>query len=125
MDPDLKYDLICCETDIDGALSRFADDEALYVTCLAAFLDDPTMGQIKKALEEENWDDAYTTVHALKGLAGNMGFIPLFHAAAELVILIRKGNTLEIPASYKELRRCYRHITSTIHRHCAVTREGA
>lgn len=122
MNPDLRKDLLFHETDLEGALHRFSGDEELYVKCLNKFLQDKSMQELGDALAEQSWNRAFTAAHALKGLAGNMGFVPLFHASAELVILIRAGRLQEIDASYMNLKQCYYQITTTIRRFAASTK---
>lgn len=117
----LRNALLDCETDLDGAMHRFSGNEELYVHCLGEFLHDGTMSDLDNALETRSWDDAFTAVHALKGLAGNMGFIPLFHSSAALVVLIRTGKTSEIDETYQELKKCYKTIVDIILRHCGTS----
>ncbi|MDD3412067.1 MAG: Hpt domain-containing protein [Eubacteriales bacterium] len=117
MNAELRADLLRCETDLDGAMARFVNNEALYLLCLAKFLNDPTMDDLKSALAAPNWDAAFTAVHALKGLAGNMGFVPLFHASAEMVVLIRNGRQQEIGPCYLEVQRCYQRVSGVIRDH--------
>ena len=114
MNSQLLYSLVSCETDVDGALRRFCGDEALYISCLGAFLEDRTLYALDDAIELHAWDDAFTAAHALKGLAGNMGFIPLFHSVGELVVLIRSGRISELAESYRQVRRCYDEIVAAI-----------
>lgn len=127
MDDELRKALELCETDIDGVLRRFSGDEELYVALLKAFLDDPTMAMLNEAIHAQLWDDAFTAVHALKGLAGNLGFVPLFHATGELVLCIRKGRTDEISAANSQVMRCYNDISSAIRYNmsaCEKRKEG-
>lgn len=118
MDAELRAALVRCGTDIDEVMRRFSGDEALYVECLADFLDDRTAAELGDALLARSWDEAFTAAHALKGLAGNMGFIPLFHAAAQMVTLIRAGRTGEASDMYAELIRCYNAVINTIRKNC-------
>ena len=106
--------LLLNETDIDGALQRFSRDESLYLTLLDDFVGDTTMDELEAAVKNRMWDDAFTAAHALKGLAGNMGFVPLFHSIGELVMLIRAGKVDEVDASFKTVRRCYSDIVTAI-----------
>ncbi len=106
--------LSLCETDIDGAIRRFSGDETLYISCLRSFLQDATMQELNEAILMQAWDDAFTAAHALKGLAGNMGFVPLFHATSELVVLIRSGRIKEIGQSSQQLRNVYNEVTTAI-----------
>lgn len=114
MDSELRKALINCETDIDGALNRFSGDEELYLQCLDKFLLDQTMAELDSAIEARAWDEAFTAAHAIKGLAGNMGFIPLFHATAELVVAIRTGRLKEIGVSYHEVLDAYKTVITVI-----------
>lgn len=123
MDSRLLYDLVMCETDIDGALRRFSGDESLYTSCLYAFLEDTAMKELEEAIALRAWDDAFTAAHALKGLAGNMGFVPLFHAAGELVILIRAGRLQQLGDSFAQVKRCYAQISTAV-RQSAVAQAG-
>ena len=114
VDSSLKHDLMGCETDVEGALVRLSGSEPLYLSCLELFLEDSTAEDLGDAIRSKAWDSAFTAAHALKGIAGNMGFIPLFHSTAEIVILIRAGRINEIEHSYRELRRCYQKVTAAI-----------
>ena len=118
MNTRLVENLARCETDLEGAMRRFADDEELYITCLDAFLLDPTKDELDDAIQARLWDEAFTAAHALKGLAGNMGFIPLFHATGELVVLIRAGRISEIGESGRQVRKCFDEITKAIQNGC-------
>ncbi len=120
MSSELLCSLLACETDVAGALNRFMGNEVLYASCLSKFLTDTTIDELNSAISTQAWDDAFTAAHALKGLAGNMGFVPLFHSAAELVVLIRAGRITEVTESMKQLNSNYNEITAAIRRHCGT-----
>lgn len=104
------------ETDVQGAVRRFCGNEQLYAACLLQFLDDPTVAQLNEAIAAKSWDDAFTAAHALKGLAGNLGFVPLMHSTGHLVILIRGGRTREVGEYITQVNSNYRDITDAIGR---------
>ncbi|NLA77037.1 MAG: Hpt domain-containing protein [Clostridiales bacterium] len=106
------------ETDVEGALYRLSNDKAMYVMLLRAFENDDTMAQLEASIKSGDWDNAFTAAHALKGLAGNMGFTPLFHAIGELVILIRAGKIESINSSYDTVRKHYDDIAEIIRNYC-------
>lgn len=114
MEDTLRQSLQNVETDVDGALERFSGDEALYESLLQAFLTDPTMEMLQDAISRQAWDDAFTAAHALKGLAGNMGFVPLFHAMGELVIYIRTAKIKDVKDSLNQSLRCYKDLVCAI-----------
>lgn len=102
------------ETDISGAINRCCGDESLYVACLKEFLEDTTVEQLNKAIKDQQWDDAFTAAHALKGVAGNMGFVPLMLAVGQLIVVIRRGKIGEIATAMEEVDSSYRDIKDAI-----------
>lgn len=114
MEKTLLEELQIYETDIDGALYRFSGDKQFYASLLMGFLLDPTFSELKKSLDDKDWDAAFTAAHALKGLAGNLGFTPLFHSIGELVILIRAGKLNEFNLAFLKVEHCYNDIVAVI-----------
>lgn len=114
MEEKLQHALALRNTDVNGAIRRLGDDEALYHQCLDMFLQDRTITDLNTAIEQRSWDDAFTAAHALKGLAGNMGFVPLMHATSQLLIMIRGGRMNEIGESMAFVNSQYRDIVDAI-----------
>ncbi len=102
------------ETDVDGALARLTNDKELYFKLLSAFPKDETMPQLETAVAKGNWDNAFTAAHALKGLAGNLGFVPLFHSLSELVITIRAGRLNDLSLMINRVKNDYSDIVRII-----------
>ncbi len=110
-------------TDVNSAVRRLSGDEELYAACLRAFLEDRTIITLRESVRSGAWDDAFTAAHALKGVAGNMGFVPLMHAVGQLVVLIRGGRIAEIKEAMGKVDSCYRDITDGIEQFLALTEE--
>ena len=123
MNQELLNSLTLNETDISGVMQRFSGDEKLYMALLNSFKDDPTMDELENAIARKEWNEAFTAAHALKGLAGNMGFVPLFHETGELVMFIRAGKISEIDISLKRVRNRYDDILNII-RNNEILTEG-
>lgn len=77
--------------DMDGALNRVVNDEELYATCFAYFMDDPAFGQLEAALEQADYSAAFDAAHALKGVAGNLGLTSVYTLCDKLVQPLRHG----------------------------------
>lgn len=56
------------------------------------FLDDTSFCDLKKALDDENLEDAFRAVHTLKGVCLNLSFASIFEVANELTEMLRPGN---------------------------------
>lgn len=110
----LLNDLRLNETDVDAAIDRLSGNAELYAQILAVFPSDTSMTDLENALDKRDWDSAFTAVHALKGLAANLGFIPLSHSLGEMVILIRSGRISEVNDSFERTKKYYNDIISVI-----------
>lgn len=112
-----RHALTLRETDVDNAMRRLSGDESLYGACMRAFLDDSTVEQLNVSIENGSWDEAFTAAHALKGVAGNMGFVPLMHRTGQLIVLIRGGRMQEIPQALEQVNSAYRDVIDGIHQY--------
>ncbi len=98
--------------DTAGAIERFVNNEAMYIKFLNKFLDDPSFSQVKPSMED---DEAFLkTTHTLKGVAGNLGFTPLYDTAAYMVERCRAGEPDEGRACYGRLEQQYNEIYNII-----------
>lgn len=57
------------------------------------FLDDDSYANLKAAMESGNAPEAFRGAHTLKGVAQNLGFGPLYKAAAEVTESLRPSET--------------------------------
>lgn len=114
MNTKLQYNLLLCETDIEGSLRRFSGNEDIYISYVNKFPEEPTMHIFMKAMDRKDWDEAFATAHALKGLSGNLGFIPLYHAVAEIVLLLRAQKYDELEPAYEKIKQSYTELINAI-----------
>ncbi len=114
MDTKQQHALELRNTDLQGVMKRFNNDEQQYQECLKMFLEDQTMTELNAAITSCEWDGAFTAAHALKGIAGNMGFVPLMHSTGQLLIAIRGGRMKEIKEYAMQVNSNYRDIVDAI-----------
>lgn len=84
--------------DWDRTMERFGYDESLYAECLTMLMDDPNPQSLHEALESGNLPAAFEAAHTLKGVAANMGLIPLLSAISALVEPLRHSLDADYPA---------------------------
>jgi PAS domain S-box-containing protein len=89
--------------DLADGLKRLQGNKKLYRKLLLSFTTDYNMvaNEIRQALDAEDFDQAHSLVHNLKGLAGNLAAAELQTASANLEKLVRGVKTKTPPA--KEL----------------------
>lgn len=73
----------------DEVLKRFMGKEDFYLRMLKKFLDDKNYGELRKAVDEKRWEDAFTYAHTVKGLCANLGLDGILEYAVPLTDEVR------------------------------------
>ncbi len=110
MDQTMEQQLLSAGVNIQEGVARFAGNDALYQKFLFKFLEDPSFDQLQAAVAAENWADALTAAHTLKGVSGNLGLESLFSSSAQVVSLLREQDPAGALAAYAALKDSYEEI---------------
>lgn len=73
----------------DEVLKRFMGKEDFYLRMLKKFLADKNYEELRKAVDEKRWKDAFTYAHTVKGLCGNLGLDGILEYAVPLTDEVR------------------------------------
>ncbi|APE05837.1 MAG: histidine kinase [Alteromonas sp.] len=86
--------------DIEFGLSQLSGNKKLLFTLLGKFTDEyRTLDtDLQGLLESQQYDDAYSLIHTLKGVTGNLGLFALHNASKPVESAIR--NDKELPNDY-------------------------
>lgn len=113
MDSNEKEMLVQNGFDVDGAMHRFLNNEALYKKCMRKYLDDTSFDALKEAYEEENVNDAFKAAHTMKGFVSNLGIDCLYHILIPMVDKLRVQD-INIGDELKELEELYKRTYEII-----------
>lgn len=88
--------------DIDFGLSQLSGNRALLLTLLDKFISEyQTLDKdLEKLVSNKEYDQAYSLVHTLKGVTGNLGLFALHHKSKSVEALIR--NEKRLPDDYSD-----------------------
>lgn len=83
--------------------------EALIQRFTLKFLEDQSYLQLKQALENKNYEDAFRSAHTLKGVCQNLSFDRLYEVSNELTELLRDrtGEKPGIPEAMEKVTEVY------------------
>ena len=96
--------------EVDKILGTLNGKQALYERLIFKFYD-----LVKKSnITEDNLEEIYERVHALKGAAGNLGITPLFNEYVKILTLIREENMDKVPEAIREMLPVQEMILSCI-----------
>ena len=85
--------------------------EALIQRFTLKFLEDQSYLQLKQALENKNYEDAFRGAHTLKGVCQNLSFDHLYEVSNELTELLR-DRTGEQPGIPEAMENTVREMMS-------------
>lgn len=105
-----KETLILANVDYENGKNRFAGNEALYHKYLLKFKEDKHFANAKKAYQTGDYEQLLKETHALKGVAGTLGLLDIYHASADIVTAIRTETTDTMPEMFAKLESSYNKI---------------
>lgn len=79
-------------------LERCLNNEEFYFRLIAKAANDDSFNNLKKELDNKNYEEAFKIAHALKGVLGNLSLTPLY----ELAVLITENLRIKKDMDYKE-----------------------
>ena len=88
---------------VDEGLERCMGMEDFYLEMIELGISDERFEQLGKDLEANNLDDAFETVHALKGVIGNLALTPLYETICEVTEHLRSREEIDYKPLYDKL----------------------
>lgn len=89
----------------------FISDESLYLECLKIFPSDTNMRLLRDSLARGDSKAAIRAAHTLKGIADNLGLLPVVDAAYSVLSDLRSGKTECVGSDMIELEGIYKQFT--------------
>ncbi len=119
MEEKFKRQLVESGADVETTLKRFMGNEAIYQKFLGKFPNDPNYANLGKNLEEGAYKEAYECAHALKGVVGNLGLMPIFERVSVLVEELRNKAPEDVDAErameeWQEIKKVYEQFIAII-----------
>lgn len=101
-----------CE--VEDTLERLQNDEELYLEFLLDFPANQNIIKLKKALAADDYQTAQEEVHTLKGIAANLGLLPLMDLTMDMLMEFREGNNDTAASFMPEIEESFNEICGII-----------
>lgn len=101
-------------TEVEDALERFNENEDSYLTYVRKFPDNENIVRLREAIRKEDYELAKREVHTLKGIADNLGFLPIVDATMEMLLAFRKGDNARAVSFMPELEQVFETYRAAI-----------
>jgi HPt (histidine-containing phosphotransfer) domain-containing protein len=93
--------------DIPGTMQRLLNDKELYDNCLQMFVDDENFAALGKSVAAKDYAKPFNEVHTLKGVAGNLGLVPLFDVLSTMTEALRAKDYSKVDEQYADVMKKY------------------
>ncbi|MDR0947499.1 MAG: Hpt domain-containing protein [Ruminococcus sp.] len=103
--------------DIEGAVGRMMENQALLNKFLLGFPDNARILNVKKALGNSEFKSLEEAVHKIKGTAGNLGLTALYKIASTFTDDVRRKNRPAFADDFKLLEDEYLKVTNIINKY--------
>jgi len=105
--------------DVDGTRKRLMNDDALYQELLLKYKKDTHLETLHMRLQEEDYEGAFLEAHTLKGIAANLGFVPMKVPAATLTELLRNAKEeaswqADVQEKMKALEKAHKDVVALL-----------
>ena len=100
--------------DVKTGLIYCMNEEDFYIDILQEFMNADKASQLKQFLEEEDWDNYRTTVHALKSTSLTIGAAHLSGEAKALEMAAKEGDTDYIRSHHDAVLKEYKELTDRL-----------
>ena len=114
MDSLRRQRLLDAGLDVDSALARFMNNEALLEKFLAKFPADPNHHRLAAAMAANDREGALTAAHTLKGVCGNLSMTRLHQCFTDQVAALRRGDLDGARAMMERIAPAYEAVRSAI-----------
>ena len=88
---------------IDEGLERCMGMEDFYLEMVELGISDERFDNLGPLLKADNLDEAFETVHALKGVIGNLALTPLYETINEITEHLRGREKIDYSPLYEKL----------------------
>ena len=100
--------------DTKEGLSRCMGMDSLYLKLVGIVSKEPKFDELKAAIEARDLDKAFEAAHALKGVLGNLGLVPMFEAASELTELLRPIQPCDYSSALQKVQNGLKQLKDLI-----------
>lgn len=113
-------DKLCIElaengVDMERVMTRFMENEALYIKFLKRFAEeDKSYQDMQRYFKEESYEDAFKAAHSLKGLLANLGLEDIMGSVAVITEKLRSGSHNGVAELMKQAEREYQNIMNIL-----------
>ncbi len=100
--------------EVEDTLDRLMGDEDMYVEFLKKLPDNQNIIELRKAVDKKDYEQAMKEVHTLKGVALNLGLLPLVDVCMDMLLDYREGKNEETSAQIDTVEETFKEWADAI-----------
>ncbi|MDD2972947.1 MAG: Hpt domain-containing protein [Lachnospiraceae bacterium] len=114
MDGSLLEKLEDMGAEVEDTLERLMGDEEMYLEYLEQFPDNQSIIDLRHSVDAGDSEQAMKDVHTLKGMALNLGLLPLVDVCMDMLLDFRAGDTDAAMSQIDAVEECFQEWAAAI-----------
>lgn len=114
MDTEIFDKLEDMGAEIEDTLDRLMGDEDMYMEYLQKIPQNENIVNLRKAVDEKNYEQALHEIHTLKGVALNLGLLPLADVCMDMLLDFRAGENEKAAGQIDAVEKCFKEVSDII-----------
>lgn len=114
MDQNNRKRLEECGINVDAAMERFMDNEAMYEKFLARFAEDKNFDILRESIHNNDVESAFNAAHTMKGVAANLELNGLLEFLSPIVEILRQKKTEGLNELLEKMSENYNMVCQAI-----------
>lgn len=104
--------------EVEDTLERLMGDEELYLEYLTQFPENQSIKDLRHSVDAGDCEQAMKDVHTLKGMALNLGILPLVDVCMDMLLDFREGNKESAMEQIDAVEECFQEWATVIRENC-------
>lgn len=114
MNEELLDKLRDMDAEVDDCIERLMGDKEFYFECLRKFPENQNIIELRNAVDAGDCEKAEKEVHTLKGVALNLGFLPLVDVCMDMLLDFRSGKKESGLAQIDDVEDCFKEWAEAV-----------
>lgn len=100
--------------EVEDTLKRLMGDQEMYLEYLKLFPENENIIKLRQAVDAKDADAAAREAHTLKGVALNLGLLPIADVCMDMLLDFREGNPEEAMRQIDDVEACFNEWKAAI-----------
>lgn len=96
--------------DVERTIARLANNEALFIKFFKKFFEETSLDELRKNIEDKQYEEAANSTHTFKGVTGNLGILAMYELLSKMLSDMRNEKYDELESDFETLDKEFNRL---------------